>query len=234
MSRLVRWRTGLLTFVLICVACGPSNPIIGSPTVGSTSVSVSAFSILQVSDAFDVDLTLGSKESLTLHLNENLVDRVDAGVTNGKLHIGLKPGVEAKNATLRAEVTAVSLSDIELSGAAHVHLQNEFSGQGLGLSISGAGGFDGTMRAETVNADLSGASEVILAGTLRILTVRASGASQLNGGQLHVADLTVDLSGASIAVVMVTDTISAQLSGASTLQYGGTRSYRSQIGRAHV
>jgi hypothetical protein len=211
----------LITILTATVACSSTKTIVGSPSVVSSPVSVAGFTILQVSDAFDVDLLVGDHEALTLQVNDNLVDRVDAGVSNGTLHIGLKPGTSAQRARLRALVTVVNLSGIELSGAAHVHLQDVLGGQDLRVNLSGASGFDGTMQANAVTADLSGASEMILAGALESFTLRAGGASQVNGGHLQVADLTVDLTGASIAIVMVTDTIAATLSGASTLEYGG-------------
>jgi Putative auto-transporter adhesin, head GIN domain len=223
--RLRRGLAALATVLLACAACSSTATLTGSSKVVTSPVSISGFSKLQVGDAFDVDVSLGDEPSLTLEVDDNILDHVDAGVSNGALHVRLESGFSARNATLRAHLTAVDLSDIELSGSARVHLQDVFGADQLRVRASGASGFDGNMQGNVVTVDLSGASETILAGTLKSLTVQASGASQVNGGQLHVDDLTVDLSGSSLAIVMVEDTISAGLSGASKLQYGGSPTF---------
>jgi hypothetical protein len=43
--------------------------------------------------------------------------------------LGLKPGTAVQNATLNANVTAPTLSDIEVGGAGQVHLFGDLSGQ---------------------------------------------------------------------------------------------------------
>jgi putative autotransporter adhesin-like protein len=221
----MRRSAALIAILLIGAACSSTKDITGSANVVTTPVAVSAFSTLSVGDAFNVDVSLGAQPALTLEVDDNVMSHVDAGVSNGTLHIGLKPGISVQNATLRAQVTAVGLAAVELSGAAHAHLQDPFGGQSLGVRLSGASGFDGTMQGQAVDAGLSGASELILAGTLQTLKVQASGSSQVNGGKLSVHGLTVDISGASLAIVMVSDTISASVSGASRLQYGGNPTF---------
>ena len=60
-----------------------------------------------------------------------------------------------------------------------------------------------------------------MTGIITALDAHLDGASDLDARNLQAADLTVELSGASGATVSVSDTISAELSGASTLRYGG-------------
>ena len=49
-----------------------------------------------------------------------------------------------------------------------------------------------------------------------------SGASRFDAPKLTVADLTIEVSGASLANVDVTGTVSAGASGVSTLRYAGS------------
>ena len=67
----------------------------------------------------------------------------------------------------------------------------------------------------------SGASTVILAGQGENVTLQLSGASDVNGREYSVNEVTVRLSGASDATIQVDETLSATLSGASTLRYIG-------------
>jgi hypothetical protein len=219
---MTRWRVSVFTILLVGVACASTLTITGSPNVVTTAVPVSGFSSIEVGSAFKANVTLGDREELTIRVNDNLVDRLDVGVSSGTLRIGLKSGGSVRDVTLEADVTAMSLVGIQITGAAQVHMTNELSGQSLRLGVSGAGQFDGAVRLDQASLDLSGASRVSLTGSLDAMTLVASGASQLKGEQLQVADLTIELSGASITAVSVTDTISARLSGASILRYGGT------------
>lgn len=88
-----------------------------------------------------------------------------------------------RDATLHADVTARSLSRIDVSGASQVHLSDVLTGTRFEVVVSGAGRLDGTARVDLAN---------------------------------------VKLSGASTADVSVTDTISAGVSGASSLTYRGS------------
>src|SRR5206468_11061183 len=100
-------------------------------------ISVSSFSKLRVGSAFEVNVSFGDQEGLTLHIDDNLTDHVDAGVSGGSLHIGLKPRTSVHDVTLKADVTARSLTSIELSGPSRVHLSSELSGRSVTLTASG-------------------------------------------------------------------------------------------------
>jgi hypothetical protein len=95
---------------------------------------------------------------------------------------------------------------------------------------------NGTLRSNQATLDLSGASAVDLTGNATNLTVDASGASKANLQDLAVQMLSIDLSGASSAVVAVSGTISADVSGASRLQYRGnpTLTHRSETGASTI
>jgi len=218
-NRILASLASAMILLLLAVGC---SRITGSGKVVSTPVPVSSFFRLQVGSAFEVNVSISGQESLTLHVDDNVVDRVAVGVSNGTLHIGLKPRTLIQNATLKADVTARSLSSIETSGAAHVHLSNELTGSKVRIAASGASGTDGSVRFDEVDLSLSGASTAKLSGSAPRLVVSASGASDVNAQQLQSTDLTIDLSGASSATVSVTGTVSAVVSGASHLRYQGS------------
>ena len=95
---------------------------------------------------------------------------------------------------------------------------------------------NGTLRSDQATLDLSGASAVDLIDNVTNLTADASGASKANLPDLAVQMLSIDLSGASSAVVAVSGTISADVSGASRLRYGGnpTFTHRSETGASTI
>jgi hypothetical protein len=68
---------------------------------------------------------------------------------------------------------------------------------------------------------LSGASAATLAGTAQRQLLNVSGASQYDAAALSCRVATVDISGASSAVVRVSDRLEGQVSGVAVLEYYG-------------
>ena len=211
----------LLGVTLLVGACGATT-IKGSGKVVTKDYSVSSFSRLQVSDAFIVNLSVGDAEAVTVRVDDNLVDRLDVGASGETLHLGLKSGTSVRDATLEADVTVRSLSSLELSGASQIRWSDSLTGQKLDARLSGAAMVEGPVQLGEIDLGLSGASQARLLGTADRVVIDGSGASQIESLDLQARDLEITLSGATQATLSVSDTISADLSGASQLHYMGS------------
>jgi hypothetical protein len=220
---------------VVALAAGCTQ-IAGSGHVITRNVPVSSFDRLEVGSAFDVQVSIGSAPGLTLHVDDNLLGRVDAAVTGDTLQIRLEPGLQVGKATLKADVTTVSLREIRADGASHVVLRDELSASNLVLKISGASQVDGPVRAQAATLQVSGASQVRLQGSSARLSIDGSGASRLELESLQVSRVDVNLSGASQARVSVSEAMSVDLSGASQLSYRGTPTITHQnvSGASHI
>jgi hypothetical protein len=161
--------------VALLIAAGCTRTVSGSGTVTTTPVAVSGFSKLEVSNSFDVNLSFGDTQSVTLRLDDSLVGHLDVGVSEGTLHLGLEPGTYVRDAMLHADVTARSLSSIGLSGASRLHLSSDLTGDGVDVTMSGASGLDGTVRVDQANVELSGSSNAKLEGSAGRVQVTESG-----------------------------------------------------------
>jgi hypothetical protein len=199
----------------------------GSGKVVTKDVAVSSFTRLQVSWGFEVTAAVG-QPSLKLRVDDNLDRYLDVGVEGDTLRIALKRVSSVSDATLQATVTAPSLAQIQGSGSSRVHLQDRLAADELRVELSGASRLDGPVDSKSATAAVSGASQVELSGRAASLNASASGASHLLLQQLQVDALDVSLSGASNAEVSVRRTISASLSGASSLRYRGSPTFTKQ------
>jgi DUF4097 and DUF4098 domain-containing protein YvlB len=122
---------------------------------------------------------------------------------------------------------------MDASGASSISLADGIEAGKLSVTLSGASRLDGRIKTSDGRLEASGTSRARLTGSATSLDVTESGASGLEAEDLTVASLVIDLSGASSAAVTVTDTISADLSGASQLRYGGSPQFsRKQISGA--
>jgi Putative auto-transporter adhesin, head GIN domain len=212
----------LLLLVLLALLGAGCVGVQGSGKVVDEEVRVGAFQRIHVGSAFRVQVSVGERDGLVLHVDDNVRDRVAYGVTGDTLELRLKPDATVRNATLRADVFVRSLREVQAAGASEVQLDSGPTSEDLTLGVSGGSRVRGRASARTMRADASGASKLDLAGKAASLSLRASGASQLGLEGLQVERLDAELSGASTATVSVSGTISADVSGASTLRYKGT------------
>jgi hypothetical protein len=87
--------------------------------------------------------------------------------------------------------------------------------------MSGASNFDGEVNVTNADIDLSGASNARITGTANEAFVELSGASTIRKYEFEIGTLDVKLSGASTAYLTILNSMSVELSGASTLNYMG-------------
>jgi hypothetical protein len=109
----------------------------------------------------------------------------------------------------------------EASGASRIELMTLSAGDAR-LSLSGASRIEGTLKADNIDFDLSGASSALMNGSTGDIRVEASGASRVNLANLTVNNADVTLAGASTAGINLDGKLDMSLSGASLLNYTGT------------
>ena len=77
----------------------PSGPLV------TQDFDLANFSAVAAGSAFQVEITQSDSYSVSVTVNENLVERLDVGVSGNTLRISLKPGIGlAGAATLKAKV----------------------------------------------------------------------------------------------------------------------------------
>jgi predicted small secreted protein len=204
---------------LLVAAC---NTVSGSGNVITREIDTTSFSHLEVSHGFVVKITVGSPERVIVRVDDNLVDSLDVGVSGDSLHIRLEPNTIVTDATLEADVTARSLTGLELSGGSRVTLADPIQATSLALTVSGGSLLSGSVEIDQGTLGVSGGSKARLSGSGDTVGVTASGGSNLEALELTIRTLKIEVSGASHAEVTVTDSLSAAASGASALRYAGS------------
>jgi len=182
-----------------------------------------------------------------LYIQANSVGSYYGKVLRATIHASLLEKIEARGAaTVNTYGQFASHCDITLSGASKMDgfsckgdyanltirgaskLQNfTFIGDRLDADVSGASKIDLlTMNVKRSNIQLSGASHFSGKGYAAKSSFTGSGASAFSTFSLESEKLTIKLSGASSAKVMVNQTITGELSGASILKYKNAENVR--------
>jgi len=197
--------------------------ITGSGIVVTQEFDLSGFDQVEVSNAFDVEISQGDQFSVVVRVDENVAEYLDVFKQGTTLRIGLKPHIYSMGnvGPLEAEVTMPRLTGLEASGASGVSVTGFKSTEGLSVEVSGASSLRGDIEAGGVTVDVSGASDVELSGSGGDLVMDVSGAGTADLADFQVGDASIEASGASSATVNVSGRLDAEASGASRILYLG-------------
>lgn len=178
------------------------NSIKGSGNLKSENRSVGNFNAIDIGGAWQVEVKVGSKASVRVEIDDNLLQHVETKVEDGTLHVGFKKGTSIRNTkSMKVWITAPELKSVDISGACSAKV-------------------DG-VRAQDFRLDCSGASKVKLNGSIERVTIGASGASSIDMVGIALRSALVDASGASSVVLNVRDSLKVDASGASSVRYKG-------------
>jgi hypothetical protein len=208
-----------ITLLLLLTSC--FNAIIGSGPVVTKESAVGQFDSIDVSHAFNVRVTRSDQCRVQIRTNENLIPHLLLENDGGILRIGFRHGVHITNTTSEAIIEMPSIREIHFSGATNGELIGDWSMPSLRVDLSGASRIQGRIMVENLKADLSGASSVNLQGSGNTIDLSGSGASGFEMRDFDSGDATVDMSGASHAVITTNGNLNCQLSGASSVRYRG-------------
>ena len=236
---------GILVFAVGCitiVAPGVGPGIAGSGTLETREMDFTGFTKVQAGYACQIDITRAASFLVSITLDDNLFEYLDARIVGDTLYLGLKPHNSYRNFTHRATITMPELLALELSGASRGDVSGfsstdstrlEASGASTmniddleagdtRLIISGASRAIGSIEMADGDFEVSGASSVDLEGNADDVSFEISGASTARLADFTVASADARVSGASTATVNVSGILDIEVSGASTLYYVGS------------
>lgn len=184
------------------------------------------FTAISISNAFDVYLTQSNEEEAVAVSAGESKDRdlITVEVKNGILYIGLKKDGwkwMRGNKKLKAYISFRKIDKLDVSGASDVYIQGTITADNLKIDLSGASNLRGKMDTKKMTIDLSGASDMTVSGRSSQLTVDASGASKFKGAELVTDFCNARATGASDIRITVNKELSAHASGASDVKYRG-------------
>ena len=190
-----------VTIVVLGLGCGSSSSRQGSGNPASQSRALPPFSSLELAGSNNVTIHVGARQSVVVHADRNLLDRVTTRVRAGRLMIANTPGSFTSRSPMSVEVTMPSLAALRLSGSGSI----------------AADGVDSS----TVTVTLPGSGNVSASGIANRLevTVGGSGNAQLAG--LASRDVHAVLNGSGTIFVRASSSLRASIPGSGAIFYLG-------------
>jgi len=186
------------------------------------------FHAIKVSNAFDVYLTQSNEEAVAVsaadeEARQHIRVEVDGGVLLISFDTDKKFWKSWKgNKKLKAYISFKTIDKLVASGACDINIMGSLKAENLVVDFSGASDLKGKLEIEnTLDVELSGASDFELSGSASQLKARLSGACDFKGYDLVTDYCDVTASGASGVQITVNKELSAKVSGASDINYKG-------------
>ncbi len=181
---------------------------------------------ISVSSAFDVYLSQSNEEAVAVSASETKYrERIKVEVKDGILYVGYdrdgKMGWGNSNKKLKVYISFKQIDKLTVSGACDVYISGTLKADNLSINQSGASDLKGKLDVNKLTVDLSGASDITVTGTATQLSIEASGASDFKGYDLNTDICNARASGASDIKITVNKELSAHASGASDVRYKG-------------
>lgn len=178
---------------------------------------VGTFSKIEAGSAFTLILEQGPESKVIVETDDNYQDKIETVVKAEWLNIS---SLGTRNpSALKVRITSPVIEEINMYGAAKLSSVGTIKANQLRLELSGASKATLTLDVQALITEISGASKVTLTGQATKHDAEMSGAINLNALGLTTTTTSIELSGASKATINSTNKINADLSGASSLSY---------------
>src|SRR4051812_23280755 len=190
----------VLALALLMLSGCKFDRVSGSGATKLEKRSVPAFTTVDISGAYEVEIVAQKEQSVEIEGDDNLLPLIKTEVKNGVLEISNEKSISTKQ-KLRVRISVQQLGGIETSGASNIVATN--------------------VKTDEFKIDSSGASELKVSGEAGTLSIDSSGAGAIDTKDLHAEKVNVHASGAVTAEVYATEALNASVSGGSDVTYYG-------------
>lgn len=221
--------------------CSSFESIVGSQDLETREYDYTDFTRVEVASAIQVEINRADVFQVSITANENIFEYIEHTLSGDTLRFRLRPFLSFRNTKVQLTINMPELRYLELSGACSGEIDGfqsdgsiDFDISGASklniislqagdttMEISGASKVNGSLITEEADFEVSGASTLELVGLSDHARLDASGASRFRLSDFHISDASIELSGASTGDIEISGSLDINLSGASSLIFGG-------------
>ncbi len=216
--------------------------ITGNKNITSKTVALTAFDTVSIGSDFDVSFNPGSKNTVAITSDENILPYINISQNNHQLSIDVQPELSiSPSQTEKAIITSSTpLHQIDLRGIATLHAM-ELNSDDFTLNMDGMSSayLQGKIQkihinlsgksnlhlklfdTEAVDLNITGMGTVYLSGNTQNLNISSSGKATVVANDLMADDVVISGSGMSDINVHAVKTLTISASGKSDIQYSG-------------
>jgi hypothetical protein len=173
----------------------------GSGNIKTETRDVPKFTGIDLSGAIEMEVTAQKSQSVEIETDDNILPLITTEVKNGMLYISNQQKVNWSS-PIKVRISVENLDALNASGVVKVNASG--------------------IKSDKFTLDASGASKINLDGDTNALSIDTSGASVINAENLKSVNADVDASGACKVSVYASESVDADASGVSKINYSGS------------
>ena len=181
---------------------------------------VGTFKGIRASEAIDVYLKKGDKESVKVEVEGVRLTDVVTEVSGSYLKVHMREG-NYRNRNVKVYITYVALEKISASSASNIFSDGVIKSNSLEINAASAGSVELQLDAGDITADVASAGDITLEGKAKSLTAEASSAGSLDAYNLDCETVNISASSAGSAKVSVSKELEAEASSGGSVRYRG-------------
>lgn len=182
---------------------------------------VEPFRGVKVSEAIDVYLKKGDKESVKVEVTGTKLSNVVTEVAGSTLRIHMQSGNYRDRKNVKVYVTYVTLERVSASSASSVFSTGIIKANQFDVNVSSAASVEISLEAITTTLSASSAGDIVLQGKSKSLEVEASSAADINCYDFECESINANASSAGDIKINVTKALDAHASSGGSVRYRG-------------
>lgn len=181
---------------------------------------IDSFRGIKSSQAIDVYLKKGVKESVKVEASGTSLNNVLTEVSGTYLKIHMREG-NYKNNNVKVYVTYVNLEKISASSASSVYSEGTITGTNFEINISSAASVEVSLEVKNLNLDASSAGDAVLEGKAQSITVEANSAGDVDAYGLESEVVRASANSGGSVKVNVVKELDAHANSGGSVRYRG-------------
>jgi len=202
---------------------GGGERIQGSGKLVKQTRTLGHFTGLATSVSGDIEVRVGTTESITIETDDNILPQLETVVEQGTLRIRpVKRNLQLDTRRMKMVLQVRGLDHISVAGSGSVDA-DVLRGERVQLDIGGSGNINlRQLDGKTVAVAVGGSGDLrVNGGKAERLQVSIGGSGEVQAGKLAARDVSVSIGGSGQATVWATQALSVSVAGSGDVEYYG-------------
>jgi hypothetical protein len=182
---------------------------------------IGAFTGVKATEAIDVYLRKGDKESIKVEVTGTAPSNVLTEVSGAYLKVHMRDGNYRGSVSAKVYVTYVKVDKLSASSAGNIFSEGPIRASTMEISASSAGTIDINIEAGNLEASASTAGEMELTGKARSVLLESASAGEIDAYDLEAETVEAGASTAGAIKLNVTKSLDARASSGGSIRYRG-------------
>lgn len=213
-----------LFYALTLTAQESKTTVAGNGNIVKEKREISDFSKISVTGSFEVQLTPGNTEKISLEGDENILAVIDTKVVNGTLFIATENNVSVKPSRtnkVRIRVPVDLIDCISLNGCGSIISKNIIKAMKLKVKLDGPGKIDVRVDATDATAWVLGSGSISISGIAQKFDCRIVGSGTIEAYDLEAKQVNAAISGSGDAKVNSSLALTGMIIGTGNIAFAG-------------